>query len=344
VVTAVNTEGEKSEDSLASPVVAAPLSAAPANTALPTITDSSGNGYHVGDALTATEGTWLGTTPVAYSYQWQRCNSSGGNCSSIVGATASSYVLASADVGFTLRVNVAAENSNGHGSASSAVTPKVTATTVIAPPTNNAKPTILGSPKVGSILSAEHGTWSGATPITYSYQWLDCREGSAPSENSCVAVLVGGTSASYRVTTSDEGNDLAVLVTATNPGGSSSVYSSSTVVVGLQSSLETTASKPVNKTLPTIKGKDKRKSKLTASTGTWTGTAPITYQYQWGLCVKSKRKGKIIVTCRAIKGATKPTLAVSPKYVNDRLRVVVTATNAAGKVSVTSKETGVIKK
>jgi streptogramin lyase len=104
------------------------------------------------------------------------------------------------------------------------------------------------------------------------------------------------------------------------------------------------ATKPANTVLPTIKGKDKRKSKLTASSGTWLGTAPITYKYQWEACTKTKHKKAIIWKCQAIGGATKSTFTVSSKYVGKRLEVAVTASNTVGKATTTSKQTAIITK
>ena len=107
---------------------------------------------------------------------------------------------------------------------------------------------------------------------------------------------------------------------------------------------------PKNTGLPTIKGKDKVKAKLTASQGTWIGTAPITYKYRWESCdLKTKKgkkgkKGKKVLQCVAIKGATKATLTLSKKNVGHRIEVVVTATNAAGFASAASKPTAVVKK
>src|SRR5437763_916877 len=97
--------------------------AAPTNTALPAISGSA----QAGQTLTASNGSWSGE-PTSYAYQWQRCNSSGGSCAAITGATAQTYTAASADVGSTLRVAVTASNSGGASSpATSAQTAVVTA-------------------------------------------------------------------------------------------------------------------------------------------------------------------------------------------------------------------------
>jgi hypothetical protein len=62
---------------------------------------------------------WTGTTLITSSYQWQRCDSSGANCSPINGATSVSYTVASADSGHTLRVVAKATNVLGNLSATS---------------------------------------------------------------------------------------------------------------------------------------------------------------------------------------------------------------------------------
>jgi hypothetical protein len=96
---------------------------APSNTAAPTI---SGNAQE-GQTLTATSGTWSSSSNVTYVYQWQRCNASGAGCADISGATSQTYTVGSADVGNTLRVVVAARNSDGSTSAPSAPTGVVSA-------------------------------------------------------------------------------------------------------------------------------------------------------------------------------------------------------------------------
>lgn len=80
----------------------------PQNTAAPAVTGTA----TVGQALTATPGTWLGF-PATYTYVWQRCDATGANCAAIDGATASSYTVAATDSGATLAVTVTATNAYG---------------------------------------------------------------------------------------------------------------------------------------------------------------------------------------------------------------------------------------
>ena len=116
-VTAANSEGTATSTSNATAIVrAAP--ARPQNTAPPTISGTP----QVGQTLTANSGTWTGQQPITYTYQWRRCDASGGSCANIGGATANTYTLTSADQGNTLRVRVTARNSAGTTSPTSAPT------------------------------------------------------------------------------------------------------------------------------------------------------------------------------------------------------------------------------
>ena len=80
-------------------------------------------------APTATEastpGTWKGTSPMGYANQWLRCDAAGDSCASIAGATAWSYKLTTADMGFTVRAKATATNTAGQAAATSPQTAPV---------------------------------------------------------------------------------------------------------------------------------------------------------------------------------------------------------------------------
>jgi hypothetical protein len=79
-----------------------------------------------GQSLTATPGTWGGTTTgLGYAYQWQHCDAAGQNCAPVTGATESTYAVSAADVGFTLLVTVTATNRFGNAAQNSPVTAAV---------------------------------------------------------------------------------------------------------------------------------------------------------------------------------------------------------------------------
>jgi hypothetical protein len=104
-------------------VTVANSSVLPATTAptLPGSVPAPSGQAQVGQTLTAATGTWVGTQPIAYGYQWLRCDQSGANCTVITDSTAS-HTLISADTGATLRVVVTASNGFGASSATSAAT------------------------------------------------------------------------------------------------------------------------------------------------------------------------------------------------------------------------------
>ena len=65
-----------------------------------------------GQTLSESHGGWT-NEPSSFSYQWQRCDASGGSCIPIAGATAQTYTLSGADVGATVRVAETASNAEG---------------------------------------------------------------------------------------------------------------------------------------------------------------------------------------------------------------------------------------
>lgn len=63
--------------------------------------------------LTAEPGTWSGTTPIAFRYQWQRCQAGPDDCRPIASAVAAKYRVRRADIGFRIAVAVTAVNPFG---------------------------------------------------------------------------------------------------------------------------------------------------------------------------------------------------------------------------------------
>ena len=104
IVTASNAGGENPATSNSTKTV---LPAAPAVTGAPGI----GGTPQQGDTLTASNGSW-NNNPTKFTYAWEDCDSSG-NCSTISGAAANTYKLATTDVGKLVSVTVTAVNAGG---------------------------------------------------------------------------------------------------------------------------------------------------------------------------------------------------------------------------------------
>lgn len=130
---------------------------APNNTIPPTISGKA----QVGELLKTDNGTWTGTAPLTYSYQWRICGTNGGACHDISGATGNEYSIKATDQGNTIRVVVTAKNADGADSATSVPTALVAAAPASpAATTTNATPAPAanGCPKMAA----------GATSVSVS--------------------------------------------------------------------------------------------------------------------------------------------------------------------------------
>lgn len=282
---------------------------APVNTALPVVTGT----LQEGGVLAASEGSW-NYSPTGYTYQWERCSRTGISCGPIPGATASSYVVESADVGSTLAVTVTA--SNGGGS-----TPATSAPTAVVPPDapmNVSQPVLSGTAQQGQALSVSTGSWQN-TPDAFTYQWLRCD----PAGDVCTRIP-GAWASSYVAAADDVGDTLEVLVTASNGGGYTSATSQpSAVVIPLA---------PVSTAPPSISGAAQQGETLSASQGGW-ANSPTAYSYQWLQCNASGGG------CTSIAGAIASSYVPGGGDVGHTLRVTVTASNAGGATPATSAQT-----
>jgi len=188
----------------------------------------------VGSRLSSNQGTWA-NNPTSFAYQWVRCPSSGGNplgsdCAAIGGATSSSYVVSSSDVGSRLRVRVTASNSSGSGVSASNATATVTTSSSSGTPRNTAEPRISGTARIGSTLTTSQGSWANS-PTRYTYQWYSCpSSGGRPDASDCAAIG-GATAQSYVAQSTVAGRTLRTRVTASNSRGSSVATSNPTSVV-----------------------------------------------------------------------------------------------------------------
>jgi hypothetical protein len=195
--------------------------APPANTALPSISGTVEDGH----VLTAGKGSWS-NSPTSYTYQWQRCDSTGGGCSGISGATGQKYTLASNDVGHRMRVVVTATNAGGSGAATSGATVVVAASGTA--PAYTTMPSLAGNAQVGVTLKANRGVWTGTGPITYDYTWQRCDKSGA---NCSTFVTHSSTITSYTLNSGDVGHTFRIEVTAHNSYGIGYVYTKPTAVV-----------------------------------------------------------------------------------------------------------------
>ncbi len=118
------------------------------------------------------------------------------------------------------------------------------AATAQAPPVNTAVPTLLGQPVAGEFLNVSTGTWTGAAPLTYTYQWQRCNADGATCSD-----IAGSTSPQYTVPSLDIGFRLRAVVTATNADGSKAAASAPTDAVQ-EPQLNVTGCPPVQEAGP----------------------------------------------------------------------------------------------
>ncbi len=133
----------------------------PTNNNPPTIAGTA----QAGSTLTAGNGTWTGTTPITFTYQWDRCDANGKSCAAITGQTNNTYTVQQADVGSTLIVIVVGTNSEGNDSEGSVPTAVVTAA-----PGPTGCPSGTGAIQITDLTSPAHLLIGGGTvtpsPVT----------------------------------------------------------------------------------------------------------------------------------------------------------------------------------
>ncbi len=195
-------------------------------------------------------------------------------------------------------------------------------------PISTEDPTITGIALIGSVLEASSGSWTPKVGVTFKYQWLRCnpRGGDDSSEATCTRIS-GATRDTYTILNADEGRRIRVRVFASSLGGTTQATSAATSIVA------PVGNKPASQSNPTISGSPIVNSKLTGSPGSWVGSGPITFQYQWLRCDKDGNG------CTAIGGRTSKTYTVVQADLNRALRLRVVARNSVGNADAYSSAT-----
>ena len=123
-----------------------------------------------------------------------------------------------------------------------AVTPQITIVPVVPEePAPKVKPSVrkaatvsTKTPKVGVTLTSTKGLWSGSAKITYKYTWYRCSAlgkttlKTKPAASAKCSVISGKTASSIKLSKSDKGKYIRVLVTAKNSKGTTYSLSKST--------------------------------------------------------------------------------------------------------------------
>src|SRR6185312_4592741 len=216
IVTATNSAGSTSATSEPTSLIKALL---PSNLGLPSITGL----LEDGGLLSALTGSWSGTGPLSFGYQWERCDSAGANCEALEGQTGSALKLITGLIGSTVRVAVTATNAGG----SSTVTSPTSSLVKALVPSNIGLPSITGLLEDGGLLSAFNGTWSGSGPLDFSYVWELCN-----AAGGACAPISGALDSTLSLLSGEVGKTVRLAVTASNGAGSSTATSEPTSVIG----------------------------------------------------------------------------------------------------------------
>jgi len=189
---------------------------APKAYALPSV----GGTAQVGQPLTGSAGTWTGSSPMGFAYQWERCDSSGASCAAISGATGASYQLVSTDAGATLRFTVVA--SNAYGSATATSSPSAVIAAASSPASGGTLTTTfsgtLNGKETTQAFPLSAGTGGIQASLAFS-RWSSLTLNMVAADGTVVGTVTGANP--LALTKSLPGGSYRLQVTGTGKGGCS---------------------------------------------------------------------------------------------------------------------------
>jgi hypothetical protein len=305
VVTAIDHEGDVTPAD-ATPVgpVAGP-SSPPSEFSGPAIS----GGTTDGDVVKTTNGKWGSPDTLTYTYEWERCDSSGNGCTGIGGATAHNYRLTGLDAGHQVTVVVTAHDQESNTNSATAIPVGPVAESPA--PVVQTHPWIVGTAQRNAYLVAEHGTWQSTDHLTFTYLWEQC----SPTGDGCNPIT-NATADHYRPAVGDVGHELTVLVVAHDQQGQSSQQVMATPIGPIAA-----PAPPSDATAPTIEGNTVQGGDLIAEHGRWNSPDVLTYSYEWQRC------NAIGTGCTKIDGATRSNYKPTLLDVGHELTVVIAATD-----------------
>ena len=161
--------------------------------------------------LTASHGVWTSLDTLSYSYQWQRCDSSGANCVDIAGETHREYRAGRADVGSTISVaGTAIDQSDRQTTAFASRNPRLSLRLRLRP--TRRCPRSRAPRQTGPDPEDDQRLLVVSRQVTYSYHWQQCS-----STGTGCANITGATHDDYKPTSADVGHEITVVVTASRP-------------------------------------------------------------------------------------------------------------------------------
>jgi len=178
------------------------------------------------------------------------------------------------------------------------------------PPDNTAPPTLSGSAVVGQTLTVSNGTWTGNN-IVYTYSWY---KGDEP--------IYGANAATYVPTANDIGYAILCTVSGDNSSGGDTANTAYTSNV--------TGNSPTYSVAPVISGTANVGQVLSVTTGTWSTTVTLSYQWKWAH------------TRAEIYGANTNTYTINAEDQGRTLTCMVRATTSGGSNTVHAAATAIV--